>query len=339
MSRKPALVLLCSTLAVPPATAASALAVQSQGGLILEVADAGSAARLSRPDGSSLDLRLPAGVEVTVLADLGSRWLIGGTAPADGARRLFLLLDTGDGPRRLAPPPAAAFAIQRRPVPLTESGELVGLAWLEGAAAGGLGVRAAAWVNGRWSEPEWVARPGAGSQLALSGAVLADGSWLLVWSAFDGEDDEVVVARRAGGAWEAPRRILADNDVPDITPALAATAQGAIAAWSRYHGGGYRLVRARWDGERWQELAGDERAGLYPVFRGAGEAPALLFYDARRSAWTALELDAGGRVRRRAEAAGPATDDVPLFERDADGVSLRAAGSRRTFSAAWRTPR
>jgi hypothetical protein len=123
-------------------------------------------------------------------------------------------------------------------VPLVEGSELGGLVWLEGSPAGGMGVRAAAWEDGRWAQADWIARPGKGSQTGLAGVVLRDGSWLVVWSAFDGQDDEIVSARRAGDGWQAPRRVVADNRVPDITPALAVTNQGAIAAWSRFDGTG-----------------------------------------------------------------------------------------------------
>jgi hypothetical protein len=273
------------------------------------------------------------------VADMDGRWLVSGTAPApSGGRRLWLLTDASGAVRELDAPPPAAFASQRRPVPLVKGGELVGLAWLEGSAAGGMGVRAAAWENGRWSEAEWVARPGPGSQMALAGVVLEDGSWLLVWSAFDGQD-EVVSARRVAGAWDKPRRLAGDNRVPDITPAVAATEDGAVAAWSRYDGHGYSLVRALWDGQRWRELPGGERAGLYPEFHGSAASPALLFFDARRSAWTALELDGQGRVRRLAEAAGPASDEPPLVEIGGDGVRLRAAGAKQVFAAGWSSPR
>jgi hypothetical protein len=315
----------------------AAFGVQSAGGLVVEGGPEG--ARLSRPDGTAVAVALPAGGEVDGVADVGRGWLLTGTAPApDGGRRLWLLTDSSGAGREIEPPAPAAFASQRRPVPLVERAELVGLAWLEGSAAGGMGVRAAAWENGRWSEAEWVARPGPGSQMALGGVVLEDGSWLLVWSAFDGLDDEVVSARRVAGSWDKPRRLARDNRVPDITPAVAATADGAVAAWSRYDGHGYSLVRALWDGRRWRELPGALRAGLYPEFHGSAASPALLFFDARRSAWTALELDGQGRMRRRAEAAGPASDEPPLVEVGAAGVRLRAPGSKQVFAAGWSSP-
>ncbi|HEX5760898.1 MAG TPA: hypothetical protein VF121_17045, partial [Thermoanaerobaculia bacterium] len=134
-------------------------------------------------------------------------------------------------------------------------GELAGLAWLEGADGRSLAVRFARWDGERWARPRTVAAPGPGSQTALAAARLADASWLLAWSRFDGADDEVVWSRSAGPegeSWSAPRRIAQDNAVPDVTPALTAVAGGgAVAAWSRYDGEDYRVVTARFDGRGW----------------------------------------------------------------------------------------
>jgi len=340
MSLRPSFVLALAVLASAPGRA-SQVVQSAGGGTILQVppASTGRFARLLFSDGREQQLRLPVGVEVTGLADLASGWLASGTvADPGGARRIWLALGDRRGSRELLAPPATALAIQRRPEPLVEAGELVGLAWLEGAAAGGLGVRAAARSGSGWAAPEWVAKPGPGSQLSLDASVLADGSWLLVWSAFDGEDDEIVAARRSRGAWEKPERIAADNRVPDITPALTPTRDGALVAWSRYQGGSYALVRSAFDGQSWRELAGVERGGLYPLFRGEVAQPDLLFFDPRRAGWTVLELDERGAVVRRAEAAGPASDAPPVMVRDQDGVRLRAS-SGEEFTGRWRSPR
>jgi hypothetical protein len=342
MSRRrlPILVLCC--LASSPAIASERAIQSNHGGLVLRIATDsrnGRAAQLISVDRRTQRLRLPSSADVTELVELDGGWLAGGTvADPNGGRRLWLRLGNRGGSRELPPPPASELSIQRRPVALVEGGELVGLAWLEGAAAGGMGVRAAAWNGSAWAAPEWIARPGNGSQLSLAGAVLDDGSWLLVWSAFDGHDDEIVAARRSRGSWESPRRIAADNDVPDITPAIMASADGAIVAWSRYLGDGYGLLRATFDGREWRELEGSERGGLYPLFRGDRGSSALLYFDGRRRGWSALDLDSRGGIARRAELAGPASDDVPLFARDEDGVRLRAAAGPE-FTAPWRAPR
>jgi hypothetical protein len=342
MSRRRFPILVFCCLASSPLTAAERAIQSEQGGMVLRV-PAGSArgrvARLVAADGRVSRLRLPSSADVTDLAELDDGWLASGTVDdPNGGQRLWLRLAGRGGSRELLPPRASELSIQRRPVPFVESGELVGLAWLEGAAAGGMGVRAAAWNGSGWSAPEWVARSGKGSQMALTGAVLADGSWLLVWSAFDGRDDEIVAARRSRAGWESPRRIGADNDVPDITPALTAAGDGAVVAWSRYLGDGYGLVRATFDGQDWHELEGSERGGLFPAFRGARGSSTLLYFDSRRRGWSALDLDARGGVVRRAELAGPASDEVPLFERGEDGVRLRD-GSGGEFTGRWRMPR
>ena len=169
---------------------------------------------------------LPSGAGVfDAAAALESGWLLAGHRPVeDGEGRELVLVRGDDGRTEELPAPPSGTATVVSPQPLVEAGELVGLAWLEGSDASALGVRAAGWNGAGFSAAEWVAPPIDGSQLALSGAVLADGSWLLVWSAFDGGDDEILWSRRDGTTWTAPARLHADNRVPDITPVVAATA-------------------------------------------------------------------------------------------------------------------
>src|SRR4029453_5081901 len=131
MSGRNALILMCMTLATRTAGAAAVSAVQSPGGLILEDAGAGRA-RVASADRAAVEVALPAGAEVTALAEVGSGWLAGGTRPvASGGRRLWLLRGDGGGARGLAVPAPSPFAVQRRPVPLVEGSELAGLVWLE----------------------------------------------------------------------------------------------------------------------------------------------------------------------------------------------------------------
>jgi len=97
-------------------------------------------------------------------------------------------------------------------------------------------------------------------------------------------------------------------------------------------------VRSAFDGESWHEIGEAERGGLYPLFRGELAQTDLLFFDARRAGWTVLELDERGAVVRRAEAAGPGSDEAPILVRDQDGVRLRAS-SGEEFTGRWRSPR
>ncbi len=205
------------------------------GNLVLSAT--GDRARLALPDGKTLPLTLPERTEISSLAELERSWMVAASVP-EGGRRLLLLLAGDEAGSRALPVPADQRGTQRRgAVLLAREGRLHGMAWLEGDGDRGLSVRAAAWDGERWGAPEAVSRIGPGSQLALTGAVLAKGSWVLAWSAFDGEDDEIVWSRRsAEGRWSPVRPVSEGNSVPDITPTLAAAGDGALIAWSRYDG-------------------------------------------------------------------------------------------------------
>ena len=266
--------------------------------------------RVATPDGETFRAALPEGVAVHAVAGLDGRaWLAAGSRAGTGeGSALVLLRGEGAEAERLAVPEAGGPLVAS-PTPLVFAGDLLGLAWLAGDAPGRLTVRFAPWVGGatlpgaggEWGEPELVAGSATGSQLALAGVALAGGSAVLVWSAFDGEDDEILWSVRTAGRWSEPARLGEDNAVPDVTPAVAALGDGAIAAWSRYDGSEYRLVAARWTGEAWtahEPLAGS--GSLFPSFHPGRGGPLLLYRDARRQGWAALRLDRAGRPTARA---------------------------------------
>jgi hypothetical protein len=290
--------------------------------------DAGGA-YLEFPDGGTLDLSrlaaLPAGSELTALASLDDgRWLAAGTVPADdGGRRLLLVAGDRDGARRIGAPEAGG-RLARDPVLLVDGGRWAGLAWLEGDEQRGLSVYAALRHDDGWSAPEPVAGRAPGSQLALTGAVLGDGTWLLAWSAFDGRDDEIVWSRRVGEAWLPARRVAADNAVPDVTPDLVATrGDGALLAWSRYDGHDYRLVLARFAGGEWR---GDREVGaagtVMPAFAPGDRGLRLVYRAAADGAWAVDEVTAEGALVRRAEVVS-ARSERPLAEVEGERVRLR----------------
>lgn len=223
--------------------------------------------------------------------------------------------------------PATTGAVVSDPVLDIGTEGLRGMAWLEGERADRLELRAARFENGRWLEPVVVSPQGTGSQLALSSATLADGSWLLVWSAFDGEDDEILWSRLADGRFSPPRPVAADNAVPDVTPALGVLADGVLVAWSRYDGNDYRIVLARFDGESWSEpeVVGP-RGSLAPSFEKAAGTSFLLFQTAVPRSWSIAELDARGKVLRRARSEAFRLER-PLVEKVAtEGIELRWPG-------------
>lgn len=304
----------------------------TRGAVLTAVDDGGARLELAPGPEPGVSLRLPppadatGATEYSDLALLDDGWVAAGSYTAgDGFRHLWLQRGTAAA-RALPEPPGRRARLRHDPALLVDGGRLAGVAWLEGQDQRSLAVFAAAWDGRGWSAPRQVAAPGPGSQLALSAAVLGDGSWLLVWSAYDGEDDEIVWSRRIGDTWLAPARLSADNPVPDITPALTVTDGGALVAWSRYDGHSYRLRLARfdggaWGGERWAAAAGS----LFPSFSGGGDRPRLLYRDARARGWSLLELDAAGVERSHASAA--ATPGVrPVVEVERWG---RAAGVAR----------
>jgi lysophospholipase L1-like esterase len=362
------LVLLTQAVAAAPARAAASA-------LPLRLSATAGGARLELSRGEVVSLALPPGARLDAAAALAGGWIAAGTLPsADGDGRDLLLLAGGGtasmaggqagGPHtagaaasqigRLAPPGERIGKLLTEPLPLVENGRLAGLAWLEGDDPRALGVRYAAWNGAGWSAPGTISAPGQGSQLALAASRLADGSWLLAWSAFDGHDDEIVWSAGRNGTWTPPRRLTA-NRVPDITPALAPAGRGAVIAWSQLAGDGYRLLVASFRDGRWSEpVVAAPGGSMYPSFEVSPGASRLrlLYRTARPRGWAALELDAAGRPRRVATAADPpqrrvtggagaAALDRPALAGDGDRVTFSwpAAGVERASSwQAWQSP-
>ena len=262
-------------------------------------------------------LAIALGTSIDAFESTRGGWLVAGSSPVAGGRELAIWIGKGNKAAvKLTPPPDRVGAVRAFPLPLLRDGELAGMAWLEGEAADRFAVRASAWDGREWTAPVTVAPPGAGSQLALTGAVLADGSWLLAWSAFDGEDDEVMWSVRRQlpsnrGRWSAPAAVAAGNQVPDITPALRTDGDGALLAWSRYDGNDYRLVLARFAGRRWQPAEWAAGAGTVQP-RWEGET--LTFRDAAAGTWVAARVDAADRLRATDTAAAP-TEPRPAATR------------------------
>lgn len=301
-------------LAVPAAAQDDPLTAVLPGGsgtLVLESTAEGPA-RLRRADGVSVTtLPLPRDARLASLAATDDGWFVAGSFPAaDGSQRLFVRRGAeGEVVEEIAPPDRASrAAIRRSPVLLVDGGTLAGIAWLEGSGERALSVRASAWNEKGFSAPERVSAVGPGTQTALRGTVLADGSWMLVWTAFDGEDDEVVWSRRSGESWLPMERLGVSNTVPDIVPAVTASGTGALAAWSRYDGRDYRLVGARFDGDGWTELPWSGPPGsLYPSFHPGADGPRLLFATSRPQGWSAMRLTQDGRELHRAPVAAGAS--------------------------------
>ncbi len=297
-------------------------------------------ARIELASGERISLKLPAGAALEATASLESGWIAAGTRPlpeTDGQRDLVLFRGEGRTVLEIPVPAGRAAALRQEPLPLIEDGRLAGLVWLEGNSRRSFGVRFAAWNGAGWDEPRPIAAPGPGSQLALTAARLSDGSWLLAWSAFDGQDDEIVWSRGRDGAWSKPQRVVAaGNEVPDITPALTTAGRGALLAWSRFQAGEYRVVVSRFQGGTWSRPEPAGPAGSdFPSFeaRDKGE-PLLLFRTAVPSGWIAVELDTAGRPGRAA-AIAVAERSRPVISAESGAASFRWPAARIERTVDW----
>ncbi|HEV7784263.1 MAG TPA: hypothetical protein VGQ28_02935 [Thermoanaerobaculia bacterium] len=296
----------------------------------------GNSARLELPGGGTLSLSLPERAEVSSLAATDGGWVAAGSFP-DAAGRQRLFLRTGDDKsfRELSEPFGQASSQRRGPVLLVDGGRLAGLAWLEGDGIRSLAVRAAAWNGKRWQAPQVVSHPGPGSQLALTGAVLADGSWLLAWSAFNGTADEIAWSQKVGTSWLPVSRVSTPNPVPNITPALTATAGGgALIAWSRFDGHGYQMRMARFEHGAWvdEHVAGPS-GSLYPAFLGASDRPRLLYLEAGTRSWSVLDMDAVGKVQAKASVSAPSRLSRPVVDSLGESVRLRWPAEKQQGTA------
>lgn len=297
-------------------------------------------ARLQLASGERITLPVPKGAALESAAPLDEGWIAAGTRPDASGRSEILLLTGDDEAITELPPPASREAAHRaEPLPLIESGHLAGLLWLEGNNRESYGVRFSEWTGEGWSAPRTVAAPGPGSQLALTAARLADGTWLAAWSAFDGTDDEIVWSRRGrDGAWSPARRAAAGNAVPDITPSLTATRDGALLAWSRFDGSEYRVVVSRFHNGAWTKPGFAGPAGsLFPTFEPAPQGQTWLLYrTATPRGWAVAELDRAGRpVQQAAVKALTTAAERPVVRATGKGLELAWPGRSERLAVRW----
>jgi|HubBroStandDraft_3_1064219.scaffolds.fasta_scaffold04129_4 hypothetical protein len=303
---------------------------------------------LEMPSGGRAPVPAPPRARIVAAEALAAGWIAAGTEPAREGTEIVLLAGMAGRTVELPAPPRHDGGLRREPLPLVEDGRLAGLVWLEGATSRALAVRYAAWDGGAWRDEQLISAPGPGSQLALTAARLADGSWLLAWSAFDGAADQIVWSTRRGRAWTHPRpltpsrlrspRDLRDAQGPNITPDLAplpaSQGGGALIAWSRLEGAGqdaaYRVVTARFAGGRWEEPQEVGPAGsLYPTFVAA-PAPAVLAGGAGGAGAAGAAGAAAATGNPASAGAGPAQGLELLYRNAAPGgwtvLDLAATG-------------
>ncbi len=236
---------------------------------------------------------------------------------------LFFLHRAGGRTVELPTPPSRRGILRSSPVLLTHGDRLEGSAWLEGSNQQDFTVLASAWNGTSWEKVESVSIQKSGPQLALSATVLEDGTWLLLWAGFDGTDDDIFWSRRRDGIWSKPKRLHADNQVPDILPAVTATGDSAVAAWSFFDGNDYRIRTAHWTGSGW--APGPILSGRGPgqaTFESVGGRSFLTFQTVVPDVWHLVEFDPAG-TQRQTTVASPFTERPLLVLEEGSPASLQ----------------
>lgn len=292
-------------------------------------------ARIERPDGSLTRVPLRKRERLSALGEIRGGWVAAGWRET-GRGTDLVVIQEGLAGRTRTPPPAAVGGLRIAPVLLVDREELVGLAWLEGDEIRGLAVRMADWTGIDWGPARTVSPAGPGSQTGLAGAVLGDGTVLLAWSRFDGEDDEIFWSHRRGDGFSTPRRLTSDNRVPDVTPALISTGRGALLAWSRIDGEGYRLMTSAFSSGRWSAAEpAAETGSLFPSFHRTEAGLFLLYRSAQPRGWSVGEIEESGRVGRRARQETAEAERPVLGAPDDSAIGLRWPRDEEELRARW----
>lgn len=230
---------------------------------------------------------------------------------------LFFVQQVQAGSFELPAPPARSGSLRTGPVLLAEGDRLEGTVWLEGASPFESNVVASVWNGTSFERIETVSIHETGPQLALTGAVLDDGSWLVLWAGFDGTDDDIFWSRRENGVWSRPKRLHPNNRVPDILPSVLSDAEGALAAWSFFDGSDYRVRTARWTGRGWDLEEALEGRGVGSASLETVDGRSFLtFQSVVPAVWNLVEFEATGD--RRLDRFSQPYRETPLIVIDND---------------------
>jgi hypothetical protein len=273
--------------------------IQDQSGAVLRSRP--GRAYLERSNGYRKALPLRHDEILTTLTELPAGWIAAGTKQNGRSGDLVLISIEGSRAKRLVPPGGEASLFRLRPTILLSDSVLHGLSWLEGPDIRSMAVHIALKDPQGWSDiVEVPGRPGRG-QTGLAAVSLVDGSSLLVWAEFDGTDDDLFFSRLVGDSLSTPRRIVANNAVPDITPSLVATDDEVLLAWSQLEDGNYRIKISRFEGESWSSPRTFGPPGAQrPELRRTGETLSMIYRQAWPRRWIVTELGFDGRSERRA---------------------------------------
>lgn len=251
----------------------------------------------------TISVTLPHQMTVNTAAGDGDSMWIAGRANSADIERMYVLEVDAKGTPTLLPSPAGREQMRTFPVLLADRGRVTGIAWQEGDSTEQNSIRAAAWKGDHWGPVEVIAPALGREQTGLEMTVLTDGSWLAVWALADDLDD-LWWSRRTRGTWSEPKRVHATNEVPDVSPRLAPTRDGALLVWSWYDGNDYRLRLARFARNAWTELPIESGRGADAVgWLELASGPAILTSSVIPEVWSLIEVDDTGKAVNRT--AGP----------------------------------
>ena len=246
------------------------------------------------------DLPVSPGVRFSALRSAGSVFVAAGVERGPQGYGLVVVRG-GQGPAAevLTPPPVAPGQLAMMPTVLLGPSGLEALLWIEGKTEQSGAVRVALWNGSAFSAPGDIAPMAAGTQTALQAIRLQDGSWLAVWSAYDGQDDEIMWSRGSRQGW-SPAKAITGNAVPDITPVLRLVPGGVLAVWSFYDGNDYRLRSARFEDWSWTDggVFGGKGAS-HPFFAEVGAQTLVSFRQVEPESWALVELADSGQPKRQ----------------------------------------
>ncbi|MFN7971206.1 MAG: hypothetical protein U0166_02485 [Acidobacteriota bacterium] len=238
-------------------------------------------------------------------------------AASDGASVFVAWVEGGAGGSRIM---SATFAASGVPRTLQVSGNTARWARFPSIAVSPDGVPWVAWVDGSmgddnivvsrfeggvFTRPERVSAPDATEDLVPQIAFDLTGTPVVVWSGRVGEAlDDVLWSRRDGQMWSPEARLHAENQVPDVTPALGRDGTGNLwVAWSSLEDKtAYQVFAARLDGKAWLptvRVSQGTGAATLPRIVGAEDGVVVLWNqnDGAASAAEARLLDGHGAVK------------------------------------------
>jgi hypothetical protein len=309
----------------------------AKGGQDLVVLSAPGRARVKQSGEGTKRVRLRRNEKLSDLAEVSRGWVAAGVREEADRTELLILRQSSAGLERIPPPPLERGMVRLRPVLLVHRDRLVGAAWLEGRDFRHLVGKMADWEGVDWGPVVTVGLATSGSQTGLTGTVLANGSVLLLWSQFDGQDDEIYWSLRSGADFSTPERLGEPNHLPDITPVVTSTSRGAVAAWSRYDGRDYRLVTSRFHQTGWERprIVG-EAGALYPQLLHARDELFVTYRNASPQGWTVRQIDSRSGPKRNAFVPWTGPERPVVRNLDRQSVTFSWPQLRRRQKIAWK---